>query len=49
MSQTAPAARPAVHPPTRGAALLARTWGFLGLISATLIMVGFFLTLRHGG
>jgi len=31
------------------AALLARTWGFLGLISATLVMVGFFLTLRHGG
>jgi len=29
--------------------LLARSWGFLGLISATLIMAGFFLTLRHGG
>jgi calcium-translocating P-type ATPase len=32
---------------TRG--LLARSWGFLGLISATLVMVGFFLTLRHVG
>ena len=31
------------------AGMLARTWGFLGLISATLVMVGFFLTLRHGG
>jgi calcium-translocating P-type ATPase len=30
-------------------AMLARTWGFLGLISASLIMVGFFLTLRHAG
>jgi calcium-translocating P-type ATPase len=30
-------------------ALLARSWGFLGLISATLVMAGFFLTLRHAG
>ena len=30
-------------------ALLARAWGFLGLISATLVMTGFFLTLRHAG
>ena len=29
--------------------MLARAWGFLGLISATLVMTGFFLTLRHGG
>jgi len=29
--------------------LLARSWGFLGLISATLVMAGFFLTLRHAG
>jgi calcium-translocating P-type ATPase len=31
------------------AGLLARTWGFLGLISASLVMAGFFLTLRHAG
>ncbi|HTT53794.1 MAG TPA: cation-transporting P-type ATPase [Streptosporangiaceae bacterium] len=30
-------------------AMLARAWGFLGLISAVLVMTGFFLTLRHGG
>jgi magnesium-transporting ATPase (P-type) len=30
-------------------AMLARAWGFLGLISATLVMTGYFLTLRHGG
>ena len=30
-------------------ALLARAWGFLGLISAILVMTGFFVTLRHGG
>jgi len=30
-------------------AMLARAWGFLGLISATLVMTGFFLTLRHAG
>ena len=29
--------------------MLARAWGFLGVISATLVMTGFFLTLRHGG
>ena len=29
--------------------MLARTWGFLGLLSATLVMAGFFLTLRHAG
>jgi magnesium-transporting ATPase (P-type) len=29
--------------------MLARAWGFLGLISATLVMAGFFLTLRHAG
>jgi calcium-translocating P-type ATPase len=29
--------------------MLARSWGFLGLISATLVMAGFFLTLRHAG
>jgi calcium-translocating P-type ATPase len=31
------------------AGMLARTWGFLGVISATLVMIGFFLTLRHAG
>ena len=31
------------------ARMLARAWGFLGLISATLVMAGFFLTLRHAG
>jgi magnesium-transporting ATPase (P-type) len=30
-------------------AMLARAWGFLGLISAALVMAGFFLTLRHAG
>ena len=30
-------------------AMLARAWGFLGLISAVLVMTGFFLTLHHGG
>jgi calcium-translocating P-type ATPase len=30
-------------------AMLARAWGFLGLISATLVMAGFFVTLRHAG
>jgi calcium-translocating P-type ATPase len=29
--------------------MLARAWGFLGLISAALVMAGFFLTLRHAG
>jgi calcium-translocating P-type ATPase len=29
--------------------LLARTWGFLGLISACLVMAGFFVTLRQAG
>jgi len=29
--------------------MLARAWGFLGLISATLVMAGFFLTMRHAG
>ncbi len=29
--------------------ILARAWGFLGLISAALVMSGFFITLRHGG
>jgi len=29
--------------------MLARAWGFLGLLSATLVMAGFFLTLRHTG
>ena len=29
--------------------MLARAWGFLGLLSATLVMAGFFLTLRHAG
>ena len=40
------------RPRTQGVisrAMLARAWGFLGLISATLIMTGFYLTLRHGG
>ena len=43
------------HPPrprTQGVisrSMLARAWGFLGLISATLVLIGFFLTLRHGG
>jgi calcium-translocating P-type ATPase len=31
------------------AKMLARAWGFLGLLSATLVMAGFFLTLRHAG
>jgi magnesium-transporting ATPase (P-type) len=31
------------------AGMLARTWGFLGLISASLVMAGFFLTLWHAG
>jgi calcium-translocating P-type ATPase len=30
-------------------AMLARAWGFLGLLSATLVLTGFFLTLRHAG
>jgi magnesium-transporting ATPase (P-type) len=29
--------------------MLARSWAFLGLISAALVMAGFFLTLRHAG
>jgi magnesium-transporting ATPase (P-type) len=29
--------------------MLARAWGFLGLISAALVMAGFFLTLGHAG
>ena len=29
--------------------MLARAWGFLGLISACLVMTGFFVTLRHAG
>ncbi len=29
--------------------MLARAWGFLGLISASLVLAGFFLTLRHAG
>ena len=40
------------RPRTQGVisrSMLARAWGFLGLISATLVMTGFFLTLRHGG
>jgi magnesium-transporting ATPase (P-type) len=31
------------------ASLLARAWGFLGVISAVLVLAGFFLTLRQGG
>jgi len=31
------------------AGMLARAWGFLGLTSATLVMAGFFVTLRHAG
>ena len=30
-------------------AVLVRAWGFMGLISATLTMFGFFIVLRHGG
>ena len=30
-------------------AMLARAWGFLGLLSGTLVLTGFFLTLRHAG
>ena len=30
-------------------AMLARAWAFLGLISATLVLTGYFLTLRHAG
>jgi len=40
------------RPPAQGVIsrrMLARAWGFLGLISATLVMTGFFLTLRHAG
>ncbi|HUN30529.1 MAG TPA: cation-translocating P-type ATPase C-terminal domain-containing protein [Trebonia sp.] len=40
------------RPRTQGVidrAMLARAWGFLGLISAILVLVGFFLTLRHAG
>lgn len=40
------------RPRTQGVisrAMLARAWGFLGLISATLVMAGFFLTLRQAG
>jgi magnesium-transporting ATPase (P-type) len=29
--------------------MLARAWGFLGLLSAALVMAGFFVTLRHAG
>ena len=29
--------------------MLARAWGFLGLISAALVMTGFFVTLQHAG
>jgi calcium-translocating P-type ATPase len=29
--------------------MLARAWGFLGVISAALVMTGFYLTLRHAG
>ena len=29
--------------------LLLRAWGFLGVISAALVLAGFFLTLSHGG
>jgi magnesium-transporting ATPase (P-type) len=29
--------------------MLARAWGFLGVLSAVLVMAGFFLTLRHAG
>ena len=29
--------------------MLARAWGFLGLLSGTLVLTGFFLTLRHAG
>jgi len=40
------------RPRTQGVisrAMLARAWGFLGVISAALVMAGFFLTLRHAG
>jgi calcium-translocating P-type ATPase len=40
------------RPRTQGVisrAMLARAWGFLGLISATLVMTGFFLALRQAG
>jgi calcium-translocating P-type ATPase len=30
-------------------AMLARAWGFLGVISAVLVMLGFLVTLRHAG
>ncbi|MGH3188469.1 MAG: cation-translocating P-type ATPase [Streptosporangiaceae bacterium] len=29
--------------------MLARAWAFLGLLSATLVLAGFFVTLRHAG
>jgi len=40
------------RPRTQGvisAGMLARAWGFLGLISAALVLAGFFLTLGHAG
>jgi len=40
------------RPRTQGVisrSMLARAWGFLGLISAALVMTGFYLTLRHAG
>ncbi|MFJ4654479.1 cation-translocating P-type ATPase [Nocardia sp. NPDC088792] len=40
------------RPKTEGViqlSLLARAWGFLGVISAALVLTGFFLTLHNGG
>jgi magnesium-transporting ATPase (P-type) len=40
------------RPRTQGVidrAMLARAWAFLGLISATLVLAGFFLAMRHAG
>ncbi|MET3808646.1 calcium-translocating P-type ATPase [Nakamurella sp. UYEF19] len=42
----------APRPPGEGVirwSLLARAWGFLGVISAALVLCGFFLTLNQGG
>ena len=44
-----PAAPAARRRASSAGRMLARAWGFLGLISATLVMTGFFLTLRHAG
>lgn len=44
-----PFVRPDRPPRPRAEGIISRAWGFLGLISATLVMTGFFLALRHAG